>query len=106
MPCGESSRWTRTSYHRWEMPTACSSSASSTSRSVSALSKNRRQARSRSGEGLDNDRSLVDSSFCNCLLIDCCGPYQQPEGSTGMVAIAPERAQLGYALDENEGEAF
>jgi hypothetical protein len=23
-----------------------------------------------------------------------------------MVAIAPERAQLGYALHENEGEAF
>src|SRR3954451_4466990 len=59
------------------MPTACSSSASSTSRSASALSKKRRQARSRSDEGLDNDSSLEDSPFCNCLLIDCCGSYQQ-----------------------------
>src|SRR5262249_27310433 len=106
MPCGESSRWTRTSYQRWEMPTACSSSASSTSRSASALSKNRRQARSRSGDGLDNASSFEDSPLCNCLFIDCCESYQQPGRSTRMAAIAAERAQLGYALHDNEGEAF
>ena len=54
MPSGVSSRWTRTSYQRIGMPIACSSSRSSTSMSASALSKKRRQLRSRSGDGLDN----------------------------------------------------
>ena len=56
-PSGDSSRWIRTSYQRSVRPTWCSSSASSTLCSASPLSRNRRQARSRSGVGLDKDRS-------------------------------------------------